>query len=274
MIFLRFWIIGIVITCITKFLIMKTLEPFKKKKQTSKWGEEIIVLQEFYMGNETKMLLYLLIIVCIILVGGITVAQILSFINETFFFVKILIGIISAAIIYIVEYWILESYVFKDIRSQLFFLFVFIISIFCWTTLINNYNQNIEERTEVSVEQTQERQLLYFCNVPVQEITGRVNGSFYVTLGGNISGSIDTTHELTYWYVSENSEVLFDKAPANYSVIKFLEEGETPYVELLYYCQCKKIINHNIDLETVCQENRWTKYIFHLPETIMQYTLD
>lgn len=263
MIFWILWVIGIVITIITKCLLDKSMKkniPFMTEKYISE------------LKQETQILLHLLVVVCIILVGGIAVAKFVGMFYEVPFWGQILISIIPAFLTYIVGYWILELDDFDDARSQFCFVLVFIISILGWTILINNYNRNIENVTEVILEQTQERNLLYFCNVPVQEITGEVNGSSFI-LGGSVSGSIDTTHELTYWYANENGNGLFDTAPANFSEIEFLEEG-TPYVELLNYYQYEKRVDHNTGLERVYEENRWTQYVFHLPKTIMQYTLD
>lgn len=263
MIFWILWVIGFVITIITNCLLNKSMKkntPFMAKKYISE------------LKQETQILLHLLVVVCIILVGGIAVAKFVGMFYEFPFLVQILIGIIPASLTFRAGYVILSLGDFDDVRSQFCFVGVFIISIIGWTILINNYNQNIEDVTEVIVEQTQERNLLYFCNVPVQGITGEVNGNSSI-LGGSVSGSIDTTHELTYWYTNESGKGLFDTAPANSSEIEFLEEG-TPYVELLNYYQCKKIVDHNTGLESVYEENRWTQYIFHLPKTIMQYTLD
>ena len=260
MIFWILWVIGIVITIITKYLLNESLKkniPFMTEKYISETKQE------------TQILLHLLVVVCIILVGGIAVAKFVGMFYESPFWKQILIGIIPALVTYCVGYMILSLDDFNDVRSHFCFVVVFIIATIGWTILINNYNRNIEDVTEVIVEQTQERNLLYFCNVPVQEITGEVNGSG----SGSVSGSINTTHELTYWYANESGKGLFDVVPANSSEIEFLEEG-TPYVELLNYYQCKKRIDHNIGLEYVYEENRWTQYVFHLPKTIMQYTLD
>lgn len=264
MIFWILWIIGIIITIITRNLLITNLENedgycYKKK---------------YISGLEPKkqIQLHLLVAVCFILVGGIAVAKFVGMFYWGPFWGQILIGIIPAVLTYGVGYMILGLYDFDDKRSQFCFVLVFIISIFGWTILINNYNRNIEYVTEVIVEQTQEKKLLYFCNVPVQEVTGEVNGSSSI-LGGSASGSIDTTHELTYWYVNENGNGLFDTAPANSSEIEFLEEGD-PYVEILYCYQCEKRLDHNIGLGRIYEETRWTQYVFHLPKMIMQYTLD
>lgn len=264
------WTIGIVITIITKYSIKKTFTPFREN--IGRWNEKIIYPKVSQQETKTKILFHLLVIVCIILVGGIAVGKFVGMFYEVPFWEQILIGILPAFLTYIVGDLILKlTYYFDDVRSHFCFVLVFIISILGWTILINNYNRNFEEKTEVVIEQTQERKLLFFCNVPVQEITGKVTSS---PLGGNVSGSINTSHELTYWYVNENGKWLFDTSPANSSEIDPLEEGESPYVELLYYYQCQKRIDHNIGSETIFEEKRWIHYIFHLPETIMQYALD
>lgn len=262
MIFWILWVIGLVITIITRYAI---------KKSVTKYND--LVKKEIIFPPKVKISLHLLVIVCIILVGGIAVAKFVSMFYKAPFWQQILIGIIPTILTYLVGFCILDLWNFDDVRSQFCFVLVFIISIFGWTILSNNYNRNIEDVTEISIEQTQERKLLYFCNVPVQEITGEVSGNSSI-FGGSVSGSIDTTHELTYWYVNENGKGLFDTAPSDSSEIEFIENGETPYVEILNYYQCKKRIDHNTDLETIYEENRWTQYIFHLPQTIMQYPID
>ena len=243
MIFWILWIIGIIITIITKCSLNKSM-----KKNNGRNKKCISELEQ-----KTKIRLYLLVVVCIILVGGIAVAKFVGLFYEIPFWGQILIGIIPALLTYSVGDMILSLGDFDDNRSKFFFVLVFIISILGWTILINNYNRNTEYVTKVIVESTKERKLLYFCNVPVQEITGEIEG-----LGGWISGSTDTTHELTYWYVNKKGKGIFDTAPANSSEIEFLEEG-TPYVEILNYCKYKKRVDHNIDSEMTYEENRWTK---------------
>ena len=262
MIFWILWIIGVIITIITKHSLNKSL------KDKYGWRDKCIS----HLERETQIRLHLLVAVCFILVGGIAVAKFVGMFYWGPFWGQILIGIIPAVLTYCAGYLILSLEDFDDKRSQFCFVLVFIISIFGWTILINNYNRNIEYVTEVIVEQTEERKLLYFCNVPVQEVTGEVNGSSSI-LGGGASGSIDTTHELTYWYVNENGNGLFDTAPANSSEIEFLEEGDS-YVEILNYYQCEKRLDHNIGLGRIYEETRWTQYVFHLPKTIMKHTLD
>lgn len=271
MIFWGLWIIGIVITVITRCLINSYLKPIVVNE--GMWNQKKVNPQVSQIKLYKKIILHLLVIICIILVGGIAVAKFVGMFYEAPFWGQILIGIIPGILTYVVGYCILALYDFDSIRSQACFITVFIVAVFGWTILINNYNQNIESITETSIEQTQERYLLYFCNVPVQEIAGEVSGSFSI-FGGSVSGSIDTTHELTYWYINDAGKGVFDAVPANLSEIEFIEDGENPYVEITSYYQCKKRIDHNTNFEVKEEENRWNQYVFHLPQSIMQYSLD
>lgn len=271
MIFWVLWVVGIVITIITKCLLIRALKPVIENE--GMWNERKVSPYVSQLMPYEKIILHLLVFVCIILVGGIAVAKFVGMFYEAPFWGQILLGIIPAVLTYMVGSLILSLYDFDDKRSHVCFVVVFIVAIFGWTILINNYNQNIESITETSIEQTQERYLLYFCNVPVQEIAGEVNGSSSI-FGGSVSGSIDTTHKLTYWYINDAGKGVFDAVPANLSEIEFIEDGENPYVEIISYYQCKKRIDHNTNFEVKEEENRWNQYVFHLPQSIMQYSLD
>lgn len=271
MIFWILWVIGIVITIITRLLIEASLRPFKEYM----FGKyvETTCTKVSKLGTKAKILLHLLVTVCIVLVGGIAVAKFAGVFYEAPFWAQMAIGTVPAILTYTVGNLILRLDYFDDKRSQIFFVAVFIISIIGWTMLINNYNRNIEMVTETTVEQTETRELLYFCNVPVQEITGEVSGSSTL-FAGNVSGSVDTTHELTYWYIGENERGLFDTAEANSSELEPIKEGETSYLEINSYYECKKKVDHNTGAESIWEEKRWKKYVFHLPETIMQHSLN
>ena len=264
MIFWKLWVIALVITIITKITVCLI------KKSVTKNND--LIKKAIIFPPKIKIPLQ---IVCIIFVGGIPVANIFAAYYENLSVIEILLlGIPVVMLAYMFVVGILLGYFDIDVKLRVCFVLVLIISIIGWTILINNYNRrNIEDVTETSIERTVERKLLYFCNIPVQEITGEVSGNSSI-FGGSVSGSIDTTHELTYWYVNENGRGLFDTAPSDSSEIEFIENGETPYVEILNYYQCTKRIDHYTDSETIYGENRWTQYVFHLPQTIMQYSLD
>ena len=64
--------------------------------------------------------------------------------------------------------------------------------------------------------------------IPVQNTSGTISRS---------RGTIQTTDNLTYWYLNENGEGTFDSALAENSNIVFLEESQSPYVEIVvYFC--------------------------------------
>ncbi len=176
-------------------------------------------------------------------------------------------------VIYVVGYLIFGLYHFKLIYSRMWFIAVFLISTYCWSKPICNYMNNIEVSTETVVTSTDERQLMYFCNIPVQDISGSVHGSFLMG-GGTVSGSVSTSDELSYWYMNENGEGLYDSASADNSKIIFISEGEKPYVEIINYLNYTKTINHNNGEEESTTNKAWSDYIFHLPKEIMQYQLE
>ena len=133
-----------------------------------------------------------------------------------------------------------------------------------WSIPIAKYNKNIEVVTATIAEEPEERQLLYFCNIPVQNISGKI---------GKYSGNISTTEELPYWYASESNEALYDTSTASKSKIIFIEEDEIPKVEITSYTKQTKTVNHNNGKEKIEILGTWEQYVFYLPEEIMQYEL-
>mgnify|MGYP006070971935 FL=1 len=225
-------------------------------------------------SKRMQVIMNLLAIICIILVGGIANGKWLSIFPdvEMRIWYYILVAIVPAFFTYFVGYFVLGLYYFSSKISQVIFIVVFIISIIGWTIPICNYNRNIETITETIITSTQERKLLYFCNIPVQEISGNIYG--HSVLGsGNISGSISTLDELSYWYANENNEGKYDTAEVSSSKIVFISDEEKPYIEIISYSTYTKTINHNNGREDTRPDKVWEEYIFYLPEAIMQYEL-
>lgn len=250
-----------------------------------------ILTRETEVINEnsriTQVLMHILVIICIVLVGGLAVGGVIGgwFINPNnltepkedigFFVVGVIMySILGAALTYLVGFLVLGLYKFNGALSHICFAVVFIISILGWTGAIYHYNLNIEINTETVVEQTQERELIYFCNIPVQEISGTVSGSS-VLGNGKVSGKIDTTDKLPYWYLNKKGEGVYGSSPAKNSKMVFdLEEGESPYLEIVKYASQTITINHNNGKETSSIDKNWTTYYFHVPEELMQYNLE
>lgn len=272
------WWIGIGITIVTRIVI--NMITYCKDNKDS-YGFRCSRCQQANCNADicskspiVQIIMHILVIICIILVGGIAVGKFLGMFYEGGVISQVLFAIIPAALTYFVGWVVLGLYYFENNRSQICFLVVFVISIVGWTASISKYNQNIEMLQETVIAEKQDRQLLYFCNIPVQEISGTVSGN--VALGtGNISGNITTSNELSYWYANQDGEGKYDSAPANSSKIIFLEENEiSPYVEIVKYQVQNTKINHNNGKEEMAVNNEWVEYYFYLPKEIMQYSLN
>ena len=119
----------------------------------------------------------------------------------------------------------------------------------------------------------QERQLLYFCNIPVQEISGTISGSSFVGTG-SVSGEITTTENLPYWYLNQKGEGVYDSVSAKSSKIVFIEDNKLPYVEIISYATQTITINHRNGTEKIATDKTWTEHVFYLPKEIRQYKLN
>lgn len=244
------------------------------------WGVGIVlfviigfIIHESYIcfySNIIEVIMSVIAIVFIFIVGGITNGWFVQFgISKGSSAKELVISdIIIGFIIYVIIFCTLEFEYFDRKILHILFLVVFIISTAFWTPIIRDYYRNIEIITETT-KNTEERQLLYFCNIPVQEVSGKISGSALY-----INGEISTLDELPYWYINENNEGIFDSAPAKSSRIVFLTiADEQPYVEIITYTTYTKKINHNNGKETKTGIKD-TVYVFHLPKEIMMYPLE
>ena len=230
----------------------------------------------------SRILIHIFVAICISLVGGIIVGKWIGILqlSEISGFLDWLLTIVFAIFLpvgltYIVGSWIMKFDAFND-RSVICFIIIYVISVVGWSISICNYNSNIEVSTEKAIINTkQERQLLYFCNVPVQKVSGNIKGRSMLGTG-KVKGDVITTDELTYWYLNENGDGISDTALSANSVIDFIEEGEdvNPYVEIIEYCDKKTTTNNNNGQVSIEKNNLWTKYVFHLPKDIMEYNLN
>ena len=76
-------------------------------------------------------------------------------------------------------------------------LITFIILIIIWTILIAKYQENVETKENTSVSSTVDYEFYYFCNIPVQKVSGDIDGSSFLG-SGSISGDISTSEYLSY----------------------------------------------------------------------------
>ena len=220
------------------------------------------------------LILAILSMICICLVGGILVAKFLAY-GEVPMPIGgyILAALIPAVLTYACGYKIMGLRHFEDNSIQIMFVIVFIASIIGWTISITNYNRNIETYSETVIASEENRQLISFCNIPVQKISGQISGS--ISLGsGDISGNISTASELPYWYETSDGTSKYASVPASSSQIVFIEDGESPYVKVYSWCSQTVTINHNNGKESVDVVSSWQEYLFYLPKEITQYSLD
>lgn len=264
------WFIGIIITIGTRIAITYYLSQKPDTYNNNKVVRTIIIS---------------LVIICIVIVGGILVAKFIGnfanidlssftmFENVSGFVSVGILTIIGAILTYIVGYFVLGLYMFDEQKKlQGLFKVVFILSIIGWSIPICHYNRNIETLTQDVIESKQERQLMYFCNIPVQEISGKISGSSFLG-SGNVSGEITTSDNLPYWYLDQNGDGVFDSASAKTSKIVFIDDNQSPYVEIVVHSTQNITKNHNNGREKAETYKTWTEYTFYLPKTIMQYDL-
>lgn len=257
----KIWLIGLAITIVTSILIHKK-------------------------AKIHRILVDVLVVVSIALVGGIAEGWAIVFLKNGNFdsnaeriTLTILFSVMTSVMIWVVGAPILGIFKKKQFRiwEILFFILVYIVASVCWSQPFINYYNNIEDINETIVVNEQENKLLYFCNIPVQQVSGSISGDVsgsILWVDGEISGSISTSEELPYWYLNGNGDGQYNSVPTNSSKIRFIEESEKPYVEVITYCKQTRTVNHNNGEETTVTESEWKEYIFYLPQAIMQYPLE
>ncbi len=265
--FWYYWFVGIAITVVTRIGINRLCP--EREKPILIDGRSYSDFE--WQSQNVEELMHIPVIICISLVGGIAVAKFLSPCGSIWAYI---FGMaIAGGITYVVGWLILGLYHFEKISSQIFFGVVFIISVVCWTIPINNYNENIEKTTEIVTTSTEERELLYFHDIPVQNVSGHIEGSSTLFFG-SVSGNIKTTDEIPYWYIDKEGTWKYDKAPATSSELDISSENDSPYVKITSYSKQKKTTDHNTGEEHTEVLTTWKEYIFYLPEEVMQYPIN
>ena len=148
------------------------------------------------------------------------------------------------------------------------FLLTFVFSICFWCDYIDKYDANVETTTEI-FESTEERELIFFYEIPVQQVSGSVSGSSTI-FSGSVSGDIFTNDTVPYVYLNDQGNGSWDSAPAKDSEIIFIAEKEAPKIVIVTTTEKTIKIDHNVDESTVTDTKSWIKYYFYLPKTIVQ----
>lgn len=252
--FWKIWFIGLAITIFTSVLI----------------HEKVKI---------NRILIDMLVVVSIVIVGGIAEGWVIACGEDCGTTSDIIFEVLTSCLIWLVGAPILGIFKKKQFRiwEIISFILVYIVASVFWSRPFINYYSNIEDINETIVVNEQENKLLYFCNIPVQKVSGSILGDVsgsMLRVDGEISGSIFTVEELQYWYLNENGDIEYNSVSTNSSKIRLIEESEKPYVKVITYRKQTRTVNHNNNEETTLTESEWKEYIFYLPEAIMQYPLD
>lgn len=223
------------------------------------------------------LILHLLVMFCISTVGGITDAQWITSVPiwsncEGYTTIEYVLNVMASLLLYVlpmfltfvVGYFVMGLVKFEWDYSHLIFFLTFVISVFGWCSYINDYNTNIEYTTEVTQE-TEERELVFFYEIPMQEVSGSISGS-----SKSISGEIFTVDTVPYVYLNENGNGEWDSAPAEDSEIIFITEAEKPKIVIVTNISKEIKTDHNDGSSSVTDESYWTQYYFYLPRNVIE----
>lgn len=258
--FWYYWFIGIAIIIITRIGINRLSYYSERNCDKFEWR-----------SKNVEELMHIPVIICISLVEWLTVAIFLGTCGSIGDYIFRMV--FAGGIIYVFVWAILGLHHFQRISSQICFVVVFIISVLFGTIPINNYNKNIEKTTEIVTTSTEERELLYFHDIPVQNVSGHIEGSSNLFVG-SVSGNVKTTDEIPYWYIDKEGNGKYDKAPATSSTLNIASENDSPYVKITSYSKQEKTTDHNTGKEDIEVLTTWKEYIFYLPEEVMQYPIN
>ena len=197
---------------------------------------------------------------------------------DAIFFIVVTVGIVMSRKEKICEFCNNEA-LMKIIAFLVFFIgiisYVFLVSKFDakWEAMIKaeeEYNSKIVTtmENEVIISEETRGPLTYFCNIPVQNVSGSVSGSSSL-FGGSVNGSISTMDNLVYWYL-KGEEGVCDSAPAKSSKMIPLQEGEMPYLKIITYCNREKTVNGNTGEVSYRVTKEWTEYEFYLPKEVVE----
>ena len=226
---------------------------------------------------------HLAVMFCIATMGGITDALwVTSYITDgiawenlnsvidyvALLFVCIIFLVLPIFLTYFVGFLIMGLYKFPKKYSQIIFIVTFLVSIVFFSGYIFVNEPDIEVTTEV-VEQTEERELVFFYELPVQQVSGNISGSS--TLGtGTVSGEIFTVDVVPYVYLNAEGKGEWGSAPTADSDITFFTEDDTPKIVIVTRISRETETNHTSGESEVINEKKTVEYHFYLPQSILQ----
>lgn len=212
------------------------------------------------------------------LVGGIIVGDFASAVlfEETEDFVAIdyvlwgFLTIVGAGITYALGYGILGLYYFDKAAFQIYFIVLFIISIFLWGSEMVKYDNNIVTNTETIVVSEAKRELIQFEGIYIQKVSNQNDTNSKTKDSKNAEKDLTGDDEISFWYINKSGKGKYLSVSAKNSSLYFIEDDEIPYVKTITKCKQTTTINNNNGKETVEKEKEWKEYVFYIPESIMK----
>lgn len=117
----------------------------------------------------------------------------------------------------------------------------------------------IQENTPISEET---RKLTSFNDIPLANTLEDI----HMALGFG-EGKISTSDYVTYWYINEHGDVLYDKAPA-YESVKRVAEDNNYHLTITTYATVTKRNTKHKELQDL-QKDKRTVYVFYLPKELV-----
>ena len=202
-------------------------------------------------------------------IGGVAWEQLASLTDYiALFFAGILFLFLPIFLTYFVGFFIMGLYKFTKKYSQIIFIVTFLVSIVFFSGYIFLNKPDIEVTTEV-IEQTEERELVFFYELPVQQVSGSVSGSSFHG-SGTVSGEIFTVDVVPYVYLNAEGKGEWGSAPTADSDITFFAEKDTPKIVIVTKISREIEINHTSGESEVINEKKTVEYHFYLPQSILQ----
>lgn len=251
------FVVGIIIMILMRIILLYTKYDYDK--------DYITCFNDCFVSKKKPVLLdiFMNIMACIVVVfvGGTLVSLFIPFEFSNLKYV--VIPFILTLLIYFCLYYFSGLYHFHPIMRVIFFI-CFIASSIFFKHQLEDYFSKISSDT-VIYETTEERELLFFNNIPIQNISGNISGGRF-----NISGEISTSNEIPYWYINQDGNGVYGSADANNSKIIFIDEDITPYVEIKKHQEVSIYENNNNGERREETISETFYYTFYLPKSIMQ----
>lgn len=222
----------------------------------------MLIRKLFLVLEEVGDLLYAIghIFLIIGIIGFVSVIPIKLAIGPVSAFITILISFI---ILFIIEGIFIYDLDYDD--DSVMWIILLIIYLICSISfsciLYSDYKVTETTGEEMMIEDPVIREITIFNNIPL------ANTSYEINIIPDNGNSEDKSKDyVSYWYVTENNDVLFDKVLALDSVLKPKEDDKC-YIEIRKYVTLTKKTSKHKTYEPTSKER--TVNVFYLPEDIV-----